>query len=666
MARRSTSSVGSWFTRGVSVMLLVLVLAACQSTDGLLPEDLDPTAESLIDASGFRHDDMRVLFLPPIGHSHPKVDSDMDLDIEVLVFNVDPRSRQASGSPLGPVMTTDDRSITANRKHYTAVWNVSLTAGNRAATSYVRLEFRVPGNGTAPLCNDGADACLGYLDVKLEKSRSHRGHHGRYSTELEAQGGHVPRGFIKVSAKGKLTIPFKVAPLETTPPPETLGELATLTGEGNFDEQAGNCASSEFSRPGQGLEAVGAGFEAVGAGLEAVGAVGGLFTGASYLFQNAVVSPGAVADQLWDDLAYPKFDDSVALLVVDDFGGVFDLPHELFGKSDIDLQALVDQGRLAHGTLVLHHVLKMAKAALPHFSTYQGTNPKIDGDPYYKFHDKKGHYLMVQVVDVAGYDTQVMADRIRAALSFIGGNGGIGIKQVVVNMSFAIVPCAVASDVGATVGTGGIETFESYLGALAAANNIGTEYLDELGRLVSTPVALTSDPLFAYLTCPLPTGSGATARCDGTGSGKYAKPTVSSIMHVAASGNFGNEYALYPAAWPTVVSVGSLDVNGAGYEAGRSAFSNAATVLAPGNSFLLNARSGNTVAYAGTSFSAPVVSVFSALDQMLRTTQCAAGSVSAAAATAPALAGSSLSGYPLVSTFAGGTTTALEALCQTN
>ena len=77
-------------------------------------------------------------------------------------------------------------------------------------------------------------------------------------------------------------------------------------------------------------------------------------------------------------------------------------------------------------------------------------------------------------------------------------------------------------------------------------------------------------------------------------------------MHVAASGNFGNEYALYPAAWPTVVSVGSIDVDGAGYDAGRSAFSNAAAVLAPGNSFLLNARSGNTVARGGTISIAPI------------------------------------------------------------
>src|SRR5690606_36692854 len=107
---------------------------------------------------------------------------------------------------------------------------------------------------------------------------------------------------------------------------------------------------------------------------------------------------------------------------------------------------------------------------------------------------------------------------------------------------------------------------------------------------------------------------GSHARCDGKGSGKYAKPSVTSIVHVASSGNFGNEYALYPAAWPSVVSVGSLDVVGRGYSAERSSFSNAATVLTPGNAYSLVDRRGRTVAYAGTSFSAPVVSLFSALD----------------------------------------------------
>src|SRR5690606_821315 len=147
--------------------------------------------------------------------------------------------------------------------------------------------------------------------------------------------------------------------------------------------------------------------------------------------------------------------------------------------------------------------------------------------------------------------------------------------------------------------------------------------------------------------------------------GKYAKPTVTSIVHVASSGNFGNDYALYPAAWPTVVSVGSLDVDGRRYSADRSSFSNAASVPAPGHAFPLADRHGRTVAYAGTSFSAPVVSLFSAIDQMLRGTQCAAGSLAGSTAQAPALADSGLNGYPLVEPFLrGGGQTALSALCN--
>jgi hypothetical protein len=464
---------------------------------------------------------------------------------------------------------------------------------------------------------------------------------------------------VRVSNKGKLTIKFKVAPLEGVEPPDTIGELTTLATGTSFDEQAGNCAASEFARPGQGLQAV-------GAGLQAVGAVGGLFVGPASTFASSVTTTDAVADQLWGGLSAYKFTSSAAVLVVDDFGGVFDLPSSLFGSGSIDLQALVDQGALSHGALVLHQLRALAADALPGFWTFSGKNPRIDDDPYFKFHDRRGHYLMIQAVDVAGLDTDDVAGRIRDAIAFIGGNGGIGIKDIVVNMSFAVVPCAVVGDVAAAVGsTSDIANFEAYVAALAVANGIGSQYLDELGELVSTPVSVENEPLFAYLTCPLPAGSGDTASCDGRSTGKYAKTSVNSMVHVAAAGNFGNDYALYPAAWSTVVSVGSLDVTGSTYGPERSSFSNAATVLAPGNAFTLASKNGRTVAYAGTSFAAPVVSLFAAVDQMLKTTQCSPGNLSGPQAQAPALAGATLAGYPLVPAFStSGAQTAVAALCS--
>lgn len=72
------------------------------------------------------------------------------------------------------------------------------------------------------------------------------------------------------------------------------------------------------------------------------------------------------------------------------------------------------------------------------------------------------------------------------------------------------------------------------------------------------------------------------------------------IPVLAAVGNDGeNGQPLYPAAYDTVLAVGSCDKNG-----NRSTFSqNGADVLAPGEDLLLASRSGRTCGVKGTSFS---------------------------------------------------------------
>ena len=72
------------------------------------------------------------------------------------------------------------------------------------------------------------------------------------------------------------------------------------------------------------------------------------------------------------------------------------------------------------------------------------------------------------------------------------------------------------------------------------------------------------------------------------------------IPVVAAVGNDGEDgQPLYPAAYDTVLAVGSCDKNG-----NRSAFSqNGADVLAPGEDLLLASRSGRSYGVKGTSFS---------------------------------------------------------------
>jgi hypothetical protein len=91
------------------------------------------------------------------------------------------------------------------------------------------------------------------------------------------------------------------------------------------------------------------------------------------------------------------------------------------------------------------------------------------------------------------------------------------------------------------------------------------------------------------------------------------------INYVASSGNFGLDYPLYPAAWAIVAAVGSQDaVMPSGFGTLRSGFANSGQVIAPGALYELSRTAGGdrAVAFAGTSFSAPAVSLFTALDLM--------------------------------------------------
>ena len=105
------------------------------------------------------------------------------------------------------------------------------------------------------------------------------------------------------------------------------------------------------------------------------------------------------------------------------------------------------------------------------------------------------------------------------------------------------------------------------------------------------------------------------------------RSTRPSIIYVGSAGNFGLSFPLYPAAWPLVLSSASQDAaEPAGYQPERSSFSNSGEVLAPGALFELS-RDGSgvpqwAISYAGTSFSAPVHSVHTALDLMRNAPLC--------------------------------------------
>lgn len=602
--------------------LLLLFLSACNTT-------LPPAADEL--ATEAMATAPQVWFLPPIGEPVKGENFDPDLELELKIFNVNPADGLAYGAALGPNLSTAAGSIKVKAHKYHANWRVRETAANPAASDYVRVEVRRQGTLSGPACAEVGGDCLGFFDAYLVANKGHKARAG------------TPEGFIPVVRHHTLPIKFYVGKRADGPPPATLAELQQVSSAEPFDETLGNCAASEFDTPGQGLQAV-------GAGLQAVGAVGGLFAGPARNFVDRMVTPEEVAEQLSAIFAEFTPEAQVAVLVVDDFGGVYDLPPELF-QDGVDLDALVASGALSHGALVFYQVLELlAGAGYTNPRRYFNGNTQ---EPFVKFRPQNAPHLLVQAVDTAGLNTDEMPQRIRASLNYLSGK--LKFRHIVVNMSFAIVPCAVVNDLQQS----GIVTFEDYVAALGVVNDVAEEYRAELTKLVTTPLELLAEPLFAYISCPLEGGTPEIPTCDGSSGSD--DPVILSMVHIASAGNFGFGFPMYPAAWSTVISVSSQDVMGDGYSTEKSTFSNSGEVMVPGALFELSSAD-TTVAYAGTSFSAPVLSVFTALD-LARGQLCNPGNVAVYPATAPALAHGTFSNTPLASAF-GDAGSAIHEFCN--
>lgn len=87
------------------------------------------------------------------------------------------------------------------------------------------------------------------------------------------------------------------------------------------------------------------------------------------------------------------------------------------------------------------------------------------------------------------------------------------------------------------------------------------------------------------------------------------------VIVIAAAGNFGSPNTYYPAAYPSVIAVGSIDVN-----LQRSSFSNYGTfvdVYAPGRDILTTNINGDYAFNSGTSFAAPIVAGITAMSESM-------------------------------------------------
>lgn len=200
--------------------------------------------------------------------------------------------------------------------------------------------------------------------------------------------------------------------------------------------------------------------------------------------------------------------------------------------------------------------------------------------------------IIVRRVDTAGFTTSVILDRLQRELAAIS-NLSPG-ADVVVNMSFAVVPC-------------------TSIGTLAA--------YDAMMRQLDPTVAGDMAALQAFfdeivasgvLTAPLNAGDVMngflTQNCNAS-ERRCSYSSLGDVIPVAASGNAGAAYPYFPAAWSSVVAVSASmdDADPFVASAGLAPYSNAGTVMMPGTWVTATATE------IGTSFAAPRYSFLMAL-----------------------------------------------------
>jgi hypothetical protein len=403
-----------------------------------------------------------------------------------------------------------------------------------------------------------------------------------------------------------------------------LGNLVELQGLNRtplFKPAGKNCPADDFDIPGQ--------------GYRAQGSSGGLavLTEPPYTkMPTAVGSPQSVGTNIYtlansSASGIPK--NNVTILVVDDFNGdvargeasVYQLGADVFAlpglglpkklslrlsELDKELGRLETTKQISHGAVVINHINALI------MGTGQYTlskNAITNGEVEFR-HIVSSQFIKVRAVDTEDLDTDAIMPNMQAAI--LGALAET--NRVVVNMSFSIVPCNVKDDFAANRAT--FPSFELYSNAVALANSAlkgsaetQAHFLKRVRQALITP--MPNDLVHDLITDAVVIGVGEEQR----------------LIYVAAAGNFGLTFSMYPAAWENVLSTSA---NNFGTRPVKSAFSNYGEIMMTGSWFRLTNPAGingpfldaPSVVYAGTSYAAPDLTVFSALDLSLPTPHC--------------------------------------------
>ncbi len=315
---------------------------------------------------------------------------------------------------------------------------------------------------------------------------------------------------------------------------------------------------------------------------------------------SGTLPPGVTPDQIIDP-ANPALHvvreigpEAVAILVLDDFTGV---PNET-----------------PHGRLVADLLLEMLQAE----PTYAAPPQLVNDDPAVWMWTPTGYgALFVVEVDTEGYNTDLLRSRLEEAVALMIDK--FGVRRLVVNMSFVLVPCVTPDyDLFALREMAQKGERISLLEAVARARQIPLEFERTPERLLK--VSLLEDPTTQAVARVLAgyaqEVAASTARGGVldplheliqkfTGVDQYWNPYGDVVVFaVGSAGNFGRSLdAFVPGAWTEVAATSAfLGARNPWEGSNRGQVMLAGGLYPYGNSYLI-----------GTSFAAPVLSMNMAL-----------------------------------------------------
>ena len=353
-----------------------------------------------------------------------------------------------------------------------------------------------------------------------------------------------------------------------------LNELTNLDGNNLIEQSEGNCAPYIAPQP-YAFSGASAGF------TKTANAIG--------VYEHAVQ-----LNSLLNNFSNTKED--VAIIVVDDFAGNASSIED-FNSSKDTLEKAFNANDTktwpVHGNVVLNHINLLLLATDYEFMGYQVLN--VDGAR--ANWSKPNSRLTVEALDFNNSKSQNIAKRLESSIQNLKDEG---YNNIVVNMSFALVPCSVWNDYVAHVEQ--YKALEDYAQAVYGKNEAALSAKIDLS-VYGNSVVLSS--LIIKLTTavnPLDDPLNKTIE------------QHKNVTFIASAGNFGNEFSTYPAAYPKVIAVSAMDL--ASNE--KAAYANSGNLLIPGGSFLLefidNGVQKTNISYRGSSFAAPELSFISALN----------------------------------------------------